>query len=99
MSSAGFGTVPAFSIESNAATMRRACAIESRSAAPLSATRGAARPLKFQLTRWRPAAPGPVSVCSVSPFASWITIRDGLPGLVRRYQMSAPYCGLAAWKT
>ncbi len=40
-----------------------------------------------------------MSVWSVSPLASWITIRVAPPALVSRYQMSAPYCGLGAWKS
>ena len=93
------GIVPSFSIESSAATVRRACTIVSRSAAGESAGAGAALPRKFHVTRCTPGPPGPVSVGSVSPVASCTTMRACPVPCVRRYQMSAPYCGLGAWKS
>ena len=71
-SSIGLGSVDvlSFSMESSAATILRMLAIESRTSAGDSFGDGGALPRKSQVTRWNPAAPGPLSVRSVSPDAS-----------------------------
>ena len=94
-------SVPALRSESKTVATRFAATMLSRSCDGVSGVgaTGAGRRLKVQVTRCSPFALGPVSDCTVSPIAFWITIDAcPVPPPVTRYSIWAPYGALCPRK-